>query len=349
MKKKFSALLILMAMLVTMVAGCSKTETSNVAATPTTEPTVAATTEGSSDSSTDSEQKFVGITFPTVGNDFLAMLSDNMKKALEDAGCKVQLDAADNDVTTQIEQIENFTTMGCDIIVVWAVNGEGVSSACQKAMDKGVQILAFAYEIPGASGSVISASDELMAAQAVTMMNEWIEKTFPDAKDGEVKILALTATTTPELGIRSDALKKIADNKKVTLITQEVASADSSDEARKTTENSFLTDSDIDAVLALNGTTALGAESFIDSSSSPVTDKSKFAIFCVDESQEIIAKITASATNESVLRGTVSMGTMDDTINDFMKGMDPLLKGEAPQHITGTAFPINVDTLTAAQ
>lgn len=345
MKKKLMVLFIVMSMVATMVTGCSKTnKTDNK-----TEPTQASTSDSSTDDKTESGQKFVGISFPTVGNDFLAALGDNMKKALEDAGCKVQLDAAENDVTTQIEQIENFTTMGCDIIVVWAVNGEGVSSACKKAIDNGVQVLAFAYPVPGATASVISASDESMAAQAVTMMNEWVDKTYPDAKDGEVKILTITSTTTPELGIRSDALKKIADNKKVTLITQEVANADSSDEARKTTENIFMTDSDIDAVLALNGTSALGAESFIDSSSSPVTDKSKFAIFCVDESQEIVAKIQASATNESVLRGTVSMGSMGDTINDFMKGMDPLLKGETPQNITGSAYPITVDTLNAAK
>jgi putative multiple sugar transport system substrate-binding protein len=39
---------------------------------------------------------------------------DNMKKALEEAGYAVDLQYANDDVATQVSQIENMITSGCD-------------------------------------------------------------------------------------------------------------------------------------------------------------------------------------------------------------------------------------------
>lgn len=347
MKKRILAVMTVAALSLTMITGCrpAAEKTTEKEAETTAETAGAdAETPAAADTKSD-EQKLVGITVPSVGNDFMLALSEAMKNAVEEAGCKVQLDSAENNVTTQIEQIENYASMGCDIIAVWAVNGEGVSSACEQAKNQGIDVLAFAYEIKGASSSVISATEESMAAQCVAIADEWINETFADAGDGEVKVLVVTSSTTPESVIRSDGLKAIADNAKVSIITAEVGDQDKSDEARTLAENTFQTNEDIDVVLCMNGTIALGFESFLDSSSSPLTDKSKFGIFCVDETDEIIAKINESATDESVLRGTVSMGSFADTIGDFMKAMTPLINDEEPVNITGSAKPITAKTL----
>jgi len=54
----------------------------------------------------------------------------------------------------------------------------------------------------------------------------------------------------------------------------------------------------------------------------------------------------SSEKDESVLRGTVSMGSMEATVNDFMKGMDPILKGETPvERVDGSASPLTPETL----
>lgn len=239
--------------------------------------------------------------------------------------------------------------MKCDVIVVWAVNGEGVATACKAAIKAGIPVLAFAYEIPGgATTSVISASEASMASQCVNMANDWINKTYADAKNKGVNVLVMTSSTVPESVTRSDGLKKIADNPKVNMITAEVEDQDKTDAARTLTENTMLKHPDIDVILTVNGTSALGAESYINSSSSPVKDKSKFGIFCIDETDEIDAKIKSSVNNKSVLRGTISMGTFDDTIHDFMEGITPLITGQkAIKRVNGKAYVITPDTLAS--
>ncbi|HHV10720.1 MAG TPA: substrate-binding domain-containing protein [Clostridiales bacterium] len=350
MKKIFSIILVI-AMSLTMLAGCSTQKSGDsvtnggdsAAVTKAADQITEAVTDTTGGSA---EGKLVGITMPSVGNDFLLALSQGFQRALEAEGCRVQIDSAENDVTTQLTQIENFTTMDADVIVVWAVNGNGVASACKAAMDAGIPVLAFAYEIPGVTTSIISASEESMAVQCVSMTSDWIDKTFADAGDGEVNVFVMTASNTPEAAVRSKILLTIADNPKVKVIAAEVENQDSTDAARTLTENTMLTNPDIDVIIAFGAASAIGAESYISSSSSSIKDKSKFGIFSIDETEEIVAKIKASETNESVLRGTISMGTFDDTINDFMKGITPLITGQTPiERVDGQAYIITPETL----
>lgn len=334
MKKRLMGVVLSAVLALSMLAGCGNSGETKTEETKKT----AESKEG--------DQKFIGITVPSVGNDFMLALTDSMQGALEEAGCKVQLDSSENDVTTQISQIENFTTMGCDAIVVWAVNGNGVASSCQKAVDAGIPVIAFAYEIPGATTSVISATDEAMAEMCVKLANDWINETYADAKDGEVKVYVMTSSTVPESVTRSEGLKAIAENPKVTMIESEVEDQDNTDAARTLAENTLLANPDIDVMLCMNGTCAVGAESYVMSAASPVSDKSKFAIFCVDETEEIDAKILASENDESVLRGTVSMGSLQDTVNDFMKAMTPILNDETPlERVDGAATPLTAESL----
>lgn len=348
--KKIISIILAVSVIFTMLTGCStkKAEESgaNNGTAAVTEAADQITKAVTSAAEGSAKGKSVGITMPSIGNDFMLALSQVLQGALEAQGCKVQVDSAENDVTTQLTQIENFTTMGCDVIVVWAVNGDGVASACKAAIDAGIPVLAFAYEIPGVTTSVISASEESMTAQCVSMASDWIDKTFAEAGAGEVNVFVMTSSTVPQSVIRSEGLKKITENNKVNLITAEVEDQDNTDAARTLIENTMLATPDIDVIIAVNGTCAIGIESYISSTSSPIQDKSKFGIFCIDETEEIVAKIKASATNESVLRGTISMGTLDDTVNDFMKGITPLITGQTPiARVDGQAFVITPETL----
>ncbi len=293
------------------------------------------------------EGKKVGFTVPSVGNDFMLAVTEAVKAALEAQGATCQVDAADGDVTKQIEQIENYATMGMDLIVVFPINGEALTSVGQKVMNEGIPVFAFAMEIPdGATTQMLSAEEGDMGAACVEMTNAWIDKTFPDAGDGEVKVYLLASSYSPEAVERCDAMRAIKDNPKVTVIEEETEDWNSVDAARTRIENAFLTNPDINLVMAANGTSALGVESYMASSDCPIDDLSKFGIFTVDETEEIVAKIKASANDESVLRGTVSMGSIEDTVNDFMSAASPILTGQEPIPVwNGGCKSITADTL----
>lgn len=366
MKRKVLSLVLGVAMTAALVAGCGNSGSTGTTSAPAD--TNAAQSTGNETANSEAviesnaqsvadavketlgtangEGKKVGMTVPSIGNDFMLALTDAMQAAIEETGAEVQFDSAENNVTTQISQIENDITMGCDILVVWAVNGDGVANACQAAVEQGIPVLAFAYEIPGATCSVISATDEDMGTACAQMASDWIDENYADAADGEVKVFVMTSSTTPESVIRSDAiLNTIKENSKVTVVEAEVTDQDKTDAARTLAENTLLANPDTDVIICMNGTCGVGTESYVMSSGSPIEDKSKFAIFCVDETDEIISKIQSSVNNESVLRGTVSMGSIDFTVSDFMKAMTPLLNDEEPVSVDGAASVITPDTL----
>ena len=53
---------------------------------------------------------------------------ENMKKQLEDAGYEVDLQFASNDVATQVSQVENMVSGGCDAIVIGSIDGESLGT-----------------------------------------------------------------------------------------------------------------------------------------------------------------------------------------------------------------------------
>ena len=139
MKKKLLAILIVTTMVAMLIIGCQASGGNNDSEEA-----------AGDDSPKNPEDMTVGITVMSVGNDFMLRLSEGMKEAIEAKGAKVQLDSAEMDITTQIEQIENFTTMDCDIIVVWAVNGEGVEVHVKELKCK----LLFLMDIPVTSSII---------------------------------------------------------------------------------------------------------------------------------------------------------------------------------------------------
>ncbi len=287
--------------------------------------------------------KKIGFTVPTLASDFINYLTQAAQGAVEEIGCTIQIDSADGDVTKQIEQIENYVTMGMDLIIVFPINGEALGATVQNAVDQDVPVFGFAMEIPNVVSEMISAEETVMGAAAGDMASEWIDETFPDAADGEVVVYAIRGSTQPEIVVRSDSMvEAIKKNPKVTVIEEESENQDDQNIARRMTENQFNANPDIDVILACNAESMLGAESFCMSSDSPIQDKSKFGIFGVDETDEVDAKILASIKDESLLRGTISMGGIPDTISDLMKGIVPILtEGEIIPRIDGSIFPIN--------
>ncbi len=287
--------------------------------------------------------KKIGFTVPTLGSDFINYMTQAAKGAVEEIGCTMQIDSADGDVTKQIEQIENYVTMGMDLIIVFPINGESLGATVQNAIDQGVPVFGFAMEIPNVTSEMISAEESIMGTAAGDLASQWIDETFPDAAEGEVTVYVIRGSSEPEIVVRSDTMvEAIKKNAKVTLIEEESENENDRNVGRRMVENQFNVNPNIDVILSCNAETALGAESFCISSDSPIQDRSRFGIFCVDETDEVNAKILASLKDESVLRGTISMGGIPDTIADMMKGIVSILtEGEIVPRIDGSIYPLN--------
>src|SRR5690554_7476629 len=68
------------------------------------------------------DENLIGVAMPTQSLQRWNQDGANMKKQLEEKGYKVDLQYANNDVNTQIQQLENMITKGCKILVIASID-----------------------------------------------------------------------------------------------------------------------------------------------------------------------------------------------------------------------------------
>jgi len=85
----------------------------------------------------------VGVSMPTKDLQRWNQDGDNMKKELEAAGYEVDLQYANNDVATQLSQVENMINSGCKVLVIAAIEGSSLGTALDKAAAKKIPVIAY--------------------------------------------------------------------------------------------------------------------------------------------------------------------------------------------------------------
>jgi ABC-type sugar transport system substrate-binding protein len=124
------------------------------------------------------------------------MVGEAVKSAFEETGAAVQVLDAGNNVTNQLNQIQNAITSGNNIIYIFpAGDGATYFDVLQMARKAGVKTL-MSNTYPGDGGAdVYVGSDEFqMGAMMSAMLSEWADKTYLNAGPGEVNVLIVEAT-----------------------------------------------------------------------------------------------------------------------------------------------------------
>ncbi len=86
----------------------------------------------------------VGVSMPTQSLQRWNQDGSNMKAQLEKAGYQVDLQyAGDNDIPTQVAQIENMIMGNCKVIVIAAIDGSSLTEALKGAKDRGITVIAY--------------------------------------------------------------------------------------------------------------------------------------------------------------------------------------------------------------
>ncbi|GAB3827276.1 multiple monosaccharide ABC transporter substrate-binding protein [Dactylosporangium cerinum] len=85
----------------------------------------------------------IGVTMPTKSSERWIADGNNVKAALEKLGYKVDLQYAENDIPTQVNQIENQITKGAKLLVVASIDGTAITTQLQQAADKKIPVIAY--------------------------------------------------------------------------------------------------------------------------------------------------------------------------------------------------------------
>lgn len=85
----------------------------------------------------------IGISMPTTSSSRWISDGYSMKEQFEDAGYTVTLEYAQDDITTQVNQIENMITKGVKVLVIAAIDNQSLTDALDKANEAGIHVIAY--------------------------------------------------------------------------------------------------------------------------------------------------------------------------------------------------------------
>ena len=85
----------------------------------------------------------VGVAMPTKSSARWIADGDNMVKALKAKGYKADLQYAEDDIPTQLSQIENMVTKGAKVLVIASIDGTTLTDVLQQAADAGIKVIAY--------------------------------------------------------------------------------------------------------------------------------------------------------------------------------------------------------------
>lgn len=192
--KKLLAIILCLGMVLCLFAGCGET----------------AQTAETNEPAESGDKPLVGVCFPAQNQSIYVLEEEAIRAKLSD--CDVQVASCDDDVSKQIQQINNFALLGADMIVIAPTEIEALTDAIQDAHDAGCKIL-----INGSTGDssaldgyydTCTVSDEYVIGCTVAMVaKEWTEAHMDPAGDWEV--VFLTNSLNDDTVLRSKGLKCI--------------------------------------------------------------------------------------------------------------------------------------------
>ena len=147
MKRKLLSALLSTALAATLLVGCAAAPATSA---PAADAAPAAEADAGSEEAAPAAEApaggaggKVGVSMPTKDLQRWNQDGANMQSELEAAGFEVDLQFASNDVQTQLSQVENMISSGCNVLVIAAIEGSSLGEALDMAKEAGIPVIAY--------------------------------------------------------------------------------------------------------------------------------------------------------------------------------------------------------------
>ena len=337
MKKKFLGVMLSVAMVASLLAGCGGSSgTESGGDTPATEEKTDEGTDESADTGSDDGNKLVGVAMPTKDLQRWNLDGTNMQKELEAAGYEVDLQYASNEINTQVSQIENMISNGCKVLVVASIDGDSLGTVMDQAKEKGIKVIAYDRLIMNSPAvSYYATFDNYMVGKK---QGEYIEDKLDLKNAGDKKYNIEFVTGDPGdnnvnffFGGAMDVLQPYLDagtlvcpsgqTDKDTVATVNWDTEKAQSRFETILASNYSDGTQLDAVLASNDSTALGVANALASSY-----EGKYPILTGQDCD--IASV------KNMIAGKQSMSIFKDTrtlASKVVEMVDAIMKGGEPE------------------
>lgn len=313
--KKILSLVICLALVVAVFAGCTTvqpgTEASpSASAEPTQEatqapaPSESASAEASASAVTgdtelnyDLTGKKIGVTFYDLTNPIWAATGENIVNIGKSLGAEVTLVSCEGVASTQVSQIENMITAKMDVIVIGPQDANALGDVVKKAKEAGILVMAYGQSMEGVDAQYVV---ENYAAGSIVgeAAGKWINENL----GGKAKVGMLDYPLMEDIIDRADGIKDAL--KKTCPDAEIVATATSADAVTgmDAVETFLQANPDMKIVVCIGDGGAVGANEAVKAAGKSSAD---FGIFSVDGTEEAISAMLKG----DPIRMTVGLGT----------------------------------------
>lgn len=144
MKKKLVSVMLCVAMVASLLVGCSSKDDSSKTDTTVKETAAPATDGETAAPDTDAAATGkIGVAMPTKDLQRWVQDGENMEKELVAAGFEVDVQYANNDIATQVSQIENMISGGCKLLVIASIDGSSLGTVLADAKAQEIPVIAY--------------------------------------------------------------------------------------------------------------------------------------------------------------------------------------------------------------
>ncbi|WP_246031744.1 substrate-binding domain-containing protein [Salibacterium salarium] len=313
MKKKMSV--IVMGIFLLFTAACSNNETSGE--------------ENESGNKEDSEQKEIkiGLTLNNLANPFFVSMSEAAEEYADELGAEIVVQAADADLAKQTSQIENFITQGVDLILLNAVDSEGIAGAVAQADAEGIPVVSVDVGADGGIEGTVTSDNYQAGVLAAEYMIEDL--------GGEGNVVVIDGPPVTAVKDRIAGFEETIEDTDIEVIAKQ--NGEGNREKGLQVMESILQANEpgtIDAVFANNDPVAIGAEI----AQQQADRQDEFYIVGVDGSPDVIEAMNKGG---SSIAGT-SAQHPDEMIKKAMDVGIEVLDGESVEEV----IKIPVDLVT---
>ena len=328
MKKLFSLLLVA-ALLIGLLAACGEQE--------------AAPTGGESGGS-----GLIGVCMQNMSSSISELESAALTETFESLGYEVQVVSADDSVSNQVQQIQNFILMDAEMLVVLPCEIETLEDTLLEAREAGIKVV-----ISGGTGTIsedaydaVSADDEFMIGMYVaSVAKTWVEEHMDPDGDWHVAFLSSTISDDAKSRCAGEAQilepwLKNEDGEYVNLMGEAVSEderienpvycemiaervtnladctteMDISGDNRSVVAGVLTDDPDVRVIIAYNSLVSTAGSQYI-MDTYPEDEQDEFAFFSGgvmgDEYEYLIGAVSETSGTKSVFRGDCQFGGGD--------------------------------------
>jgi D-xylose transport system substrate-binding protein len=251
---RFTLIVMVLVMIVASLSACAAPQPAAPAEKPTEKP-----------AEKPAEKIKVGLSFSDFATERWKNEEVLMRKLLEEKGYEVLTQEANHDVKLQNDQIDNMVSQGAKALIVIAEDGDAIVTSVDKAADAGVKVIAYdrLIKTPKIAAYISFNNVAVGNNQADGVMKAINIEGWDAAANGKLRLVKLGGSPTDNNAIlfrkgQDEILTKYAD--KIEVVADQWVDNWDPANALKLMENILTAaNNDVDAVVASNDGTALGA------------------------------------------------------------------------------------------